>query len=265
MKSRKGPMKSPGAAVFTPTKEPASPTPNPTPNAKETSTSETPQSNFSNLFTHPLWPKVQALPQDLHVFLQSDFDPMALGIKNLNYYRVLVHFNPGTSSRPTHTKPKLTKDFMTNLRPLLEPFLMRTSVPTPSETLKPNIDFDPLGRHTTRAMLCDTIHSRCPGVTVRQDARINQVLVLYKAHVDPDLVLPVRKEFSCKPKILAPEKADNRTIEFLRFSLQCHAPYIFIHSAGLVNAVLVDLYIKFVCDEDVPKGRVILGYHYSQV
>ncbi|EGG09632.1 uncharacterized protein MELLADRAFT_95819 [Melampsora larici-populina 98AG31] len=153
---------------------------------------------------------------------------------------------------------------MTDLRPLLEPFLIRTSVP-PSDTLKPDIDFDPLSRHTTRAMLCDAIHSRCPGVTIRQDARVDQVLVLYKAHVDPDLVLPFSKEFSCKPKTLAAGKAHKKTIEFLRFSLQCHAPYIFVHSVGLVHPVLVDLYIKFVCEEDVPEGRVISGYHYSQV
>ncbi|EGF98949.1 uncharacterized protein MELLADRAFT_95010 [Melampsora larici-populina 98AG31] len=267
-KSRKGSLKSPGASMVADhslkTKEPTSPTPNSTQTAKDPSTSQNPQANFSNLFNHPLWPKVQTLPKDLHVFLEIDFESMASGIKNLNYYRVLAHFNPETKSRPTHNKAKLTHDFMTDLRPLLEPFLIRTSVP-PSDTLKPDIDFDPLSRHTTRAMLCDAIHSRCPGVTIRQDARVDQVLVLYKAHVDPDLVLPFSKEFSCKPKTLAAGKAHKKTIEFLRFSLQCHAPYIFVHSVGLVHPVLVDLYIKFVCEEDVPEGRVISGYHYSQV
>ncbi|EGG00612.1 uncharacterized protein MELLADRAFT_93098 [Melampsora larici-populina 98AG31] len=224
-------------------------------------------SSMNYLFNHPLWPKIQTLPETLHVFLRSDFDSIASKTTNLDYHRVLYHFDPKTKSRPSHTKAKLKKDFDDNLKPLLLPFAIDPPKPDAdaSETSPPDIDFDPLHRRTTRAMLSQAILSRRPGYSIASDARIDQILILYKAFVDPDLLLPVNREFIHKPKCLTADKARQKTIEYLRFALQCHAPHIFVHSVSLTHPLLLDLYIKFVIEDPVPDGRLVCGYHYSEI
>ncbi|EGF98212.1 uncharacterized protein MELLADRAFT_96084 [Melampsora larici-populina 98AG31] len=250
-------LKSPGGTIYLPSKQedqgPSTPTP------QSNSTKSNPVSD------HPLLPLVQMLPNDLYVFLQRNFEEISSGITNLKYYRVLVHFNPKTSARPTHTKDKLKADFLEKLRPHLEPFLIDPPKPSTPAGADIDLDFDPLHRRTTRAMLTAAILSQRPGTTIASDARIDQILILYKKYVDPDLVLPANTEYSRKPKHLPVAKAAKKTMEYLRFALQCHAPNIFVHSIAMTHPMLVDLYIKFVAEEDVPEGRLVYGYHYSKI
>lgn len=252
-------LKSPGGTIYLPSKQEDQGSSSPTPQSKVPPTKSNPVSD------HPLLPMVQMLPSDLHVFLQRNFEEISSGIINLKYYRVLVHFNPKTTSRPTHTKEKLKADFLEKLRPHLEPFLIDPPKPSTPAGADIDLDFDPLHRRTTRAMLTAAILSQRPGTTIASDARIDQLLILYKKYVDPDLVLPANTEFSRKPKYLSAAKASKKTMEYLRFSLQCHAPNIFVHSVAMTHPLLLDLYIKFVAEEDVPEERLVLGYHYSKI
>ncbi|KAH9822218.1 hypothetical protein DFH28DRAFT_1078520 [Melampsora americana] len=250
-------LKSPGGTIYLPSKQEDLGPSTPSPQSKPTKSNP--------VSDHPLFPMVQMLPSDLHVFLQRNFEEISAGIINVNYYRVLVHFNPKTSSRPNHSKERLKAAFLEKLRPYLEPFLIDPPKPSTPAGADIDLDFDPLHRRTTRAMLTAAILHQRPGTVIASDARIDQILILYKKYVDPDLVLPANTEFSRKPQFLSAAKAAKKTMEYLRFALQCHAPNIFVHSIAMNHPMLVDLYVKLVAEEEVPEGRLVPGYHYSKI
>ncbi|EGG02484.1 uncharacterized protein MELLADRAFT_91305 [Melampsora larici-populina 98AG31] len=219
----------------------------------------------TNKFPDPeISAKILILPHDLRVFLERDFDAKVQTIKNLDYYRILAHFNPKTSSRPTHNKAKLLADFLKDVRPHLDHFLIDSPKPPPPPK-GASVDFDPLHRRTTREMLAGAIMSANPKAVILPGSRIDQLLVLFKKHVDPDLILPANTEFIRKPMVMSIEKARQTPIESLRFALQCHAPQIFVHSIAMTRPHLASLYIKFVAEEADTDDLLVEGYHYSVV
>ncbi|EGG00473.1 uncharacterized protein MELLADRAFT_111819 [Melampsora larici-populina 98AG31] len=209
--------------------------------------------------------KISTLPETLKVFLERDFETKSKSVLNLTYYQVLFHFNPKTSSRPSHPKANLLKAFLEDVRPKLVPFLIDPPAPETTKSPDVNLDFDPLHRRTTRGMLIGAILAADPKAEIRDGSRIDQLLILYKAHVDKDLILPANHEFTRKPMIMSAAKACQTPIENLRFAIQCHAPQIFVHSIAMTRPILANLYIKFVRDEKVPPLSIIEGYHYSVV
>lgn len=209
--------------------------------------------------------KVKTLPDTLQVFLDHDFEAKRDKIKNLDYYLVLYHFNPKTAGRPSQKKSKLQDEYDKEVKSLIQPYMRPPPMPSEAmETDNPDSDFDPLHRKTTRPTLVAAIKKAAPGYSIPDTARIDQLLWLYKAKVDPDLKLPQATEFSRKPKALLVGRVEKETAEELRHGLQVHAPRIFVHSIALTHPSLVNLYIHFVCEAKLPEDRVpVLGFHYA--
>lgn len=211
------------------------------------------------------WSLVQSLPGDLHLFLEADLEANYSKITKLQYYRILLHFDPATKSRMSHNKDVLTAAFQKHVLPLLVPF-MKPRPSTPMETdqdPKSQLDFNPLGRKTTRKMLMEAIKRKAPHVPIPPAARRDGLVLLYQAHVDKDLVIPGQTEFIKKPHYLKPNAVADEDMEDLRLSLQCHAPNVFIHSAPMTHQVLVDCYLHFLLEEPINPGALIRGFHYS--
>lgn len=238
--------------------------------------SEPPQSQPSHLspqqpmtiqkdLSTAVWSLVQSLPEDLHVFLDVDYEEDITKILKVQFYRILLHFNPATKSRMSHSKDQLNAAFKKDVRPHLVPFL-KPRAPIPMDTDQDNkdqVDFNPMGRKTTRKMLVDAIKRKCPKVPIPSAARRDGLLILYQAHVDKDLVIPGQTETIRKPHYLKRQAVLNADMEDLRLALQCHAPSVFIHSIPMTHQVLVDCYLHFLLDEPLNPGALVRGFHYS--
>ncbi|EGG05995.1 uncharacterized protein MELLADRAFT_107057 [Melampsora larici-populina 98AG31] len=173
---------------------------------------------------NPVLEKIQRLSDDERkLFLAHNFDKVSKKPNKLQYYNILYLSNPGTSSRPSHLKESLINNFLTNVRPLLKLHLLPPPAPKPTE---PASNFDPLGRRTTQQMLTTAIRQSDPDATLPALANIDDVLILYKEYVDPELKLPVNE------------------------------------SLAMNKETLMDLYIKFVRDE-TPRSKLILGFHHT--
>lgn len=210
--------------------------------------------------------KIQALPDTLQVFLDHDFEAKRDNVKNMQYYHVIMYyFNPGTAARTSHRKSKLQETFDKEVKPLIQPYIRPPPVVSePMQTDDPPSDFNPLSRKTKRSDIVAVILKKTPGFIIPENARIDQLLWLYKSKVDPDLMLPKKTEFSQIPHPLALERVEKATTEELRHALQGHAPHIFVHSIALNSPCLVNLYIQFVLEGQLPANRVpVLGFHYA--
>lgn len=212
--------------------------------------------------------KVQTLPDDLKVFLNHDFEAKREKIKNLQYYQLLYHSNQKTKGRPSHKKSKLQEVFDDEVKDLLRLYTRSPVVilePMQTEESE-SPDFNPLSRKTTQGMLSEAIRKKAPGVSIPDTARIDQLLWLYKAKIDPGLELPKATEFSRIPRILPVERLAKETAEELRHGLQAHAPHIFVHSIALTPPCLVNLYTYFVIEGELSPDRVpVLGFHYAVI
>ncbi|EGF97675.1 uncharacterized protein MELLADRAFT_84538 [Melampsora larici-populina 98AG31] len=211
-----------------------------------------------------IWSLIQTLPEDLHVFLDEDYELQYKKILKAQFYRILVHFNPKTKSRISHLKADLNAAFKKELRPQLSDFL----IPRPPPAMETdqddkNLDFNPLGRKTTRKMLLDAIKRKAPNAPVPTNARRNGLLLLYKEHVDKDLVIPGQTETIRKPGVLKANAVSGEDSEELRLALQCYAPQVFVHSIPMTHQVLVDCYLQFILAAKLEPGALIAGFHYS--
>ncbi|EGG00876.1 uncharacterized protein MELLADRAFT_111471 [Melampsora larici-populina 98AG31] len=189
---------------------------------------------------------IQSLPADLRVFLDPNYEEKYNKITKVLFYRILLHFDPATSSRPSHRKPELNAAFKEKLLPRLLPFLTRQpSAPMDTDD-DPNTDFNPLARKTTRKMLTEAIKRKVPSIHIPAAARRDGLLVLYKQHVDKDLVLPGEIGTIRKPHLIKPNAVENQDMEDLRLAIQCHAPTVFVHTIPMTHKVLVNCYMHFV-------------------
>lgn len=138
--------------------------------------------------------KIQRLPGNLQVFLDHNFESKAESVKNIQYYMMIYHFNSKTKARPTHNKTKLKQLFNEEVKALILPFRKsppQVCEPMQTEDAKPaDDDFNPLHRKTSKLMLSKAITKRVSDFVIAPTARIEQLLWLYKAKVDPDLALP---------------------------------------------------------------------------
>ncbi|EGG07283.1 uncharacterized protein MELLADRAFT_105781 [Melampsora larici-populina 98AG31] len=166
-------------------------------------------------------------------------------IKKIEFYRILLHFNPATKARVTGLKALLVAEFEKDLLPRLLPFIS-AAPPTPTDTEED--DFDPMASTTTRCMLKEVLQRRAPSVNIPSIAKIDGLRRLYKEHINPDLKLPEVTEFTKAPRALKEKALKGHTIEHLRFALQCKNPEVFIHTAGLDRPVCLASYIKFICE-----------------
>lgn len=126
-------------------------------------------------------------------------------------------------------------------------------------------DFDPLSTTTTRRMLKDAIKSRSPNVKVPENTSLGDLRLLYKEHIDPDLLLLPELQFVRNLHIVKVNDLKGHTIGHLRFALQCHASKVFIHSIGLHCPTCLDLYIQFVLEGEVDPDRLLESFHYSMI
>lgn len=185
----------------------------------------------------------------------------------MHFYRILIHFNPATKSRHFHRKDVLNAAFKKDLLPLLQPFLTPPA-PTAMQTdedSKAQLDFNPLGRKTTRKMLTDAIKHANPTIHIPATARRDGLLLLYQAHVDKDLVIPGQTNEIRKPRAIAVKAVEGTDMEDLQLGLQCYAPNIFVHSVAMTHQVLVDCYLHFVHEKPVKAGSLVRGFHYSVI
>ncbi|EGF97269.1 uncharacterized protein MELLADRAFT_114467 [Melampsora larici-populina 98AG31] len=210
-------------------------------------------SRADDIRSHPLWSQVQSLNDKLRgAFLAHDYEIQKPKIKKDQIYRILLHFDPNTEHRVTHRKDKLINAFETELLPRLGPFI-QAPPPQPMET---DVDFDPLT--ATQRALREAIHRRKPALTIPEGVNPHGLRLLYKEYVDNDLVVPAAKEFSTKPRGVTAANIKTKTIEQLRFILQSKNPEVFIHLTPLTRSVCVDIYTRFVLEEEVAPGRLIL-------
>ncbi|EGG01750.1 uncharacterized protein MELLADRAFT_66844 [Melampsora larici-populina 98AG31] len=217
----------------------------------------------SHSSTH-IWSLIQTLPEDLHVFLEEDYEAKYKKILKAQFYRILVHFDPKTTSRISHLKADLNAAFKKSLRPLLSEFM----IPCPPPAMETDegdkdLDFNPLGRKTTRKMLLDAIKRKAPNVPIPTSARRGGLLLLYKQHVDKDLVIPGQTETIRKPSVLKANAVSGEDSEELRLALQCYAPQVFVHSIPMTHQVLVDCYLQFILAAKLEPGALVAGFHYS--
>ncbi|EGG11034.1 uncharacterized protein MELLADRAFT_92470 [Melampsora larici-populina 98AG31] len=229
---------------------------------QKTFPSKGPNSPTNDDSSHPLWHAVQTLPSDLRKFLEHDYMIKKKSIKKIEFYRILLHFNPATTASFTGLKAALVAEFEKDWLPRLKPFIS-PAPPTPMDTEED--DFDPLASTTTRRMLKEVLQRRAPSVNITSDTKIDGLRRLYKQHIDPDLNLPESSEFTKAPRAVKQHALKGHTIEHLRFALQCKNPEVFIHNAGLNRSVCLALYIKFICEGTVEPGVLIEGFHYSIV
>lgn len=223
-----------------------------------------PPTTILNPDSTTVWHLVQSLPEDLCVFLEPGYEEKYNKIVKLKFYRILLHFDPATTSRHSHHKADLHDAFKKYVLPRIQPFLLPPA-PSPMDTddSKANLDFNPLGRKTTRKMLSEAIKRKAPNAIIPGAARRDGLLLLYQAHVDPGLVIPGQTQSVRRPHHVKPHAVQDEDMEDLRFALQCHAPNIFIHSNLMTHQVLVDCYLHFLLDEKIPPGSLVRGFHYS--
>lgn len=218
-------------------------------------------SQYTDLHSHLLWHRVQTLSLDLHVFMTHEYHTKNKKIRKDSFYRILVHFNPATKHRVNHLKLSLETAFKTELLPKLQPFILPAPPAPPSPMETDQDDFDPLS--APRRMLKEILQRRAPAINIPESTTIHGLRLLYKEHIDKDLVLPLDNEFTREPRVIKASSLKVKTLEQLRFALQCHAPHVFIHTTPMTRLVCVDLYILFVLEGEVAPGRLVQGYHYS--
>lgn len=212
--------------------------------------------------TNANWIKVQTLDDELKVFLQPGTNKNTTGITSLKLYRILVHFNPGTKLRPTTLKQILWDTFISDVFPLLKPHMLPPP-PAPMDDDSWKNDFNPLSKKTTRMQLSSAVHSVNPKFGIPGGTPRDRILVVYKALVDKDLFLPWLTEYIRPPKIVSRGRIQQLNMEELRMTLQQHAPHVFIHLGPMTLSVLVNLYIKFVIEDEVAEDVLVRGFHYS--
>lgn len=220
--------------------------------------------------------KIANIDEDLGQFLRSPMDTkMEKKITKPQLYRILVHFNAGTSSRLSHQKQMLISAFKNEVEPLINPFIIESrGVSQVHQTSGDDMetddvklpDFDPLSRKTTCQMLVSAIQKKKHSIEIPRSARHEGLLWLYKAYIDRDLVIPSNPRWTQKPRILSGDRLDRETVEDLRFALQVHAPHIFVHSVAMTHPVLVCLYKTFILEEPASASQeMIYGFHYTTI
>ncbi|EGF98273.1 uncharacterized protein MELLADRAFT_113683 [Melampsora larici-populina 98AG31] len=181
--------------------------------------------------------------------------------KKLQYYNIIFTFNPATTSRPTNLKESLKNAFLTDVRPLLVPYLL----PAPAVKMDTDAgqeDFDPLGRKTTKPMLVKAILQKRPTTTIPPGATIDDILILYKHYVSPGLVIPPNRRFIEKPRTVAAPRLKGESMEETLLALRYYSPSVFVRSLAMNKECLIDLYIQFVLEE-TPRSPLIHGFHYT--
>lgn len=206
------------------------------------------------------WMKVQTLDDTLKIFLQPNIGKD--DVTSLKLYRILVHFNPKTSSRPGNLKALLWDAYLKEVYPLLKPHLA-PEPPAPMESQSSTIDFNPLHRKTTQQHLITAVHLIVPKFVIPSASPRDRLLVLYKAFVDRDLHLPWLTDFIEAPNVVGRDRISQLNMEELRMTLQQQAPHVFIHLSSMSLPVLINLYIKFVIEEPVADDVLVKGFHYS--
>lgn len=210
---------------------------------------------------HPLASKVQAFSTDQQLFLAHDFESVSEKPKKLDYYNIIYLFNPNTKSRPGHTKDLLKKAFLDEVRPLLLTFLLPPS-PEAMQTDSTEPDFDPLDRKTTQGMLSKPISIKAPKFNLPASATIDDTSIAYKYFVDPQLPLKPNDRFVKRPQTVPINRLKGETIEDILLALRYLAPNVFVRSLAMNKPCLVDIYTKFVHEEE-PSTPLIPGFHYT--
>ncbi|EGF99540.1 uncharacterized protein MELLADRAFT_112584 [Melampsora larici-populina 98AG31] len=182
----------------------------------------------------------------------------------------------GTSSGPTspsnnqleiNTKDKVPHSAQPNTQSLKEPSFPKVFPSTAAggfvrDDIAAKVD----SRKTTRQMLVGAISKKVGKFLIPDIARIDHLLWLFKAKVDKDLRLPQKPEFSQRPRVLKEDRLKGETVEELRHALQVYAPHIFVYSIALRPSCLIDLYVKFVIEGNLPPERTpVLGFHYAVI
>lgn len=224
-----------------PRRRPSAPSPTPNSNNKHAPSNPTDGSNLAN---HPLYPKIESLESDLRPFLKDDWETnQTYKLTKPKYYSILLHFDPETSARPSHKKDVLVSKFKKDLLPKLQPF--RTSPPPANDTMETddgsNEDYDPLSRRTTITMLANTIEKLNPHVKVSKFALKDEVLVLYKYYVNPNLQLP-SSQFTKQPRAVSSKFVPNLSIQMIRHALQFYRPELFLNIPVLRLPNYISLY-----------------------
>lgn len=224
-----------------------------------------PPSKGSNLREHPLYHKVQTLPNDLKPFLCHDWKTNRKhNLTKLKYYSILYHFDPATTARPNIKKELLENNFKLNLLPQLQPFCTPPPSSNVMETDEDQEDYNPLHRTTTIAMLVNTIHSINPTVNVSPAALKDEVLVLYKHYVNPNLSLNQTSSYTTIPRTVKSAFVPKLSTQAIRHALQCQYPELFLNTPVLRLSHYISLYRLFIIEEE-PKSDeedLVEGYHY---
>ncbi|EGG01313.1 uncharacterized protein MELLADRAFT_92607 [Melampsora larici-populina 98AG31] len=209
---------------------------------------------------NPVYRAVQSLSKEDQIFLTHDFEKVSNKPTKLQYYNIIRLFKPDTTSKPSDRKDALKAEFVTKVRPLLEPYLS----PPPEVSMEPgpDLDFDPLGRKTTQAMLVKAIEHKSPDADIAPGANIDDVLILYKYYVDPQLKLPLNRRFIARPRTVPIERLKAESMEDIIVALRYFAPSVHVRSLAMNKNTLMDLYIHFVHDRP-PQSPLIEGYHYT--
>ncbi|EGG07412.1 uncharacterized protein MELLADRAFT_105982 [Melampsora larici-populina 98AG31] len=209
----------------------------------------------------PIYAKVKGLSENQRLFLVHNFDKVSHKPTKLQYYDFIRLFNPKTKSRPSDKKESLKAAYIKEVRPLLKSQIL-PPVSTTMETNTKDVDFDPLGRKTTKKMLIDAIEKKDPYAMIPTGATIDDVLVLYKHYVDPQLNLPVKTRFNKRPRTIPMSRLKGESMEDILLALRYAAPCVFVRLLSMNKSTLMDLYIKFVHDK-TPSSTLILGFHYT--
>ncbi|EGG04321.1 uncharacterized protein MELLADRAFT_89500 [Melampsora larici-populina 98AG31] len=223
--------------------------------------------NIVDITKNPLYEKVQKLDSTLQPFLQHDWETnRKYNLTKLKFYNILHHFNPSTTSRPTHKKDELKSAFKKDLLPKLQPFCSPPPPPADSHMdTDDGLDFDPLHRSTTIAMLASTIHKINPRVNISSVALKDEVLALFKHYVNPNLRLPHNSDYTGRPRIVSSSFVPKLSIQALRHALQSYHPELFLNYSVLRLPNYISLYRLFLLEEvqntDVSE-ELVPGYHY---
>ncbi|EGG00617.1 uncharacterized protein MELLADRAFT_93113 [Melampsora larici-populina 98AG31] len=205
--------------------------------------------------------KIQSMTSEMRVFLEHDFESKWESVKCYDYYRILLHFNPATKSRPNHKKILLYNAFKEKVYPILKPYMLPPQ-PIPMQTESTaRRDFNPLSRRVKKDQLATAILDSRPITVIPAGADIRGLLYLYREHVDKDLIIPGDSEFIRTPSVVHRDMVKDLVMEELRMTLQERAPHVYIHSVPMSHTVLVNLYIMFVLGEPVEPG--MLSTHTS--
>lgn len=220
----------------------------------------------SNITQHPLYEQVQNLDEELRPFLNHDWETnRKYKLTKIKIYNILYHFNPKTTSRPTHQKNALIAVFKRDLLPKLLPFCT-TAPPIVESDMETDdgIDFDPLHRNTTIAMLASTIHKYHPHVTISSAALKDEVLALYKHYVNPNLNLRQNADYTRRPRTVQSKLVPKLSIQALRHALQSYNPELFLNYQVLRLPNYISLYRLFLLEEhqNSDEEELVPGYHY---